>query len=355
MGKKDIYYFIARDIKTNKFKILSFGNSLEEIDLYTIKYENKDELLKFLITKGKINSMDTDIYIGIPKKNDEGKYFINCFDILYSDSIGIKDIANGFLNKNEPISLIDSTLDKFVFNMKYSDRFYSMIMKGKTSVFPKFINYFKDTDPDDMFKIKYKDGAWPRKSYTLIRNIYDANSKFNNIDTYDIVSTNVIGRRLIEEKLLEKIGKGNKQNQMSLFDFDEFNEENNVEYDNKLLEITNTFDGISRRIFKFVDRKIILDTSKFNNISGEDLEKLKNLLGQELMNVLYHYYNHKNFIYSDKKDNGITYDKLINDDQKKILDLLKNKTTFNNAYSWIMIYNKYMLGEEYERQKIKGE
>lgn len=350
MGKKDIYYFIARDIKTNKFKILSFGQSLEEIDLYTIKYQNKEELLKFLITKGKITSMDTDIYIGIPKKNENGEYVINSFDILYSDSTSIKDLANGSLNKKMPATLVDDVLNNFISNMKYSESYYSMVKDGKTSIFPKFINYFREVPIDNYYQIKNKDGAWPRKSYPLIRNIYDANSKFHNMDVYNMVSKNVIGRKLIEKQLLIKINSM-KKGQKSLFDYAEFDNGRN----DKLIEITNTFDSIDKRIFKFVDRKVILDTSKFNNISGEDLGNLKDLLNQDLMTVLYHYYNHRNFIYSDRNDNSSTYDKLIEEDQKKILGLLKNKNIFDNAYSWIMIYNKYMLGEEYGKQKRKWE
>ena len=354
MGKKNLYYFVARDKKTNKFKFLDFDKSLEKIDLYTINYDNKDDLLKHLLDEGKINDIDTDIYIVTSKKNEGISYY----DILYSDSSNIKDIAEGFSKKDIPTNLVDNVLDNFSFNMRYSDSLYNMVIDGKTCIYPKFVNYFKETSVDKFSQIKYKDSGWARKSYLLIRNIYDAFSKFHNSDVYDMSSDSTIGRKLIEDKLIKRIA--DNSDQMSLIDFDVFRDENDIskekeENADKLLEITNTFDSIDRRIFKYVDRKVVLDTTKFNNISGEDLEQLKNLLDQKLMHTLYSYYNHKNFVFPDKREENSDYDTLIKQDQNSIIELLKNKIIFDNAYSWIMIYNKYILGEEYGRQKIKGE
>ena len=86
MGKNNTYYFIARNKKTNDFNIVDIGNSLEDIDLYTINFTGNPQLIKDLKSKGKIVDEDVDIYIVLPKKenNEKNLYYM---DILYSDSL----------------------------------------------------------------------------------------------------------------------------------------------------------------------------------------------------------------------------------------------------------------------------
>lgn len=353
MGKSNMYYFVARDRVTNDLNIINIGNTLEEIDLYTIQYDNKDELIKHLNEKGIITGTDLDLYIAIPKNSSKGKY-VNYMDVLYSDSRGVEDIARGFLNKNIPTHLVDAVLNKFCTNIQHNSRFFDMVTLGKTNIYSKFTDYFIGRRYDKVYDVKYYDGAWVQRSYPVIRNIYDAFSKFSNIGDRKIEDN--IYRKILEDKFLFKTNNDVQNNQMNLFDYSEFSNENS-DHEDKLLEIITTFDNLDKDIFNKDDGKIILSREKFSKISEDEFNSFNSLLDRRLRSYVLYYLEHKNLkdVYYDKNDANNMYDRLIEDDQKGILELLKNETIFNNAYSWITVYNKYMLGEEYGKQKRKGE
>ena len=122
-------------------------------------------------------------------------------------------------------------------------------------------------------------------------------------------------------------------------------------------EVITTFDNLDRNVFEFVGGRIVLSKKIFSKMSEEELNDFTSLLDRRLLSYVYYYLDHKNRQenISSKDDVTNTYDRLIEDDQTGMLELLKNETIFNNAYSWITVYNKYMLGEEYGKQKRKGE
>lgn len=348
-----MYYFVSRDRKTNDFDIINIGNSLEEIDLYTIKYDNQDELVKHLISEGKINNDDVDIYIATPKKSN-GIDYVNYMNVLYSDSKSIEDISKGFLKKDIPSNLVDDILNRFCFNMQNNARFFDMVTLGKTNLYSKFTDYFNGRRYDRVYDVKYNDGGWIQKSYPLIRNIYDAFSMYFNMDNKKVEDN--IYRKVLEDRFLFKTTNGKAEDQMNLFDYAEFKEENN-EHEDKLLEIITTFDNLDKSVFEFVNGRIVLSKKVFSKMSEDELNNFTLLLDRRLLSYVYYYLDHKNRQenISSKDDFTNTYDRLIEDDQTGMLELLKNETIFNNAYSWITVYNKYMLGEEYGKQKRKGE
>ena len=353
MGKSNMYYLIARNKKTNSFNIIDVGNSLEEIDLYTINFDNKTQLVKQLVSEGKIDDSDVDTYIVVPKK-DNGKNYLNYMDILYSDSSGIKDISIGFKNKNIPTILVDETLNYFCFNMQHDSRFYDMVMLGKTNLYKKFTDYFEGRRYDIFYDVKYRDGLWTQKSYPLIRNIYDAFSKYNSSYKKDV--TDQMYRSVIEDKILFKIDNNNCDNQMNLFDFPIFREDNFTN-DDKLLEIITMIDNLDKEVFVYTDNKIIVSRDKFSKMNEERFNYFSNLLDRRLITCIYYYLEHKKLYESISNNDSINsnYEKLVNSDQRSIFAILKNKNVLDDAYSFIKVYNKYILGEEYGKQKRKGE
>ena len=352
MGKNNTYYFIARNKKTNDFNIVDIGNSLEDIDLYTINFTGNPQLIKDLKSKGKIVDEDVDIYIVLPKKenNEKNLYYM---DILYSDSKNIKNIAEGFKNNKKPATLVDEVLNNFCYRMQHDSRFFDMIMLGKTNLYPKFVKYFEGRKYDSFYDVKYRDGAWAQRSYPLIRNIYDAFSKSTFFENRNI--NDEMYRKLIEGKILYKTGNGDYDNQMDLFDYSEFTKDN-ISDEDKLLEVVTFISHLDQNIFKKEDNKLVLSRDKFSKIDEDKFNELSRLLDRRLITYIYYYLEHKK-IYDDPSFRYFndSYDKLLEDDQEGMLKLLKNKNVLDDAYSFIKVYNKYILGEEYGKQKRKGE
>jgi len=235
---KNYYYLIARNKASNDFQIIDIGTKLEEIDLYTGDYKDKKELMDKLISENKIYSTNTDIYIALPKVEDKKKY-IYTLEVLYDcgeDSI-IGKAADSSLKGENIVPYADNILNNFCHDMKVNSNFFNYVVLGKTNIYKKFTNYFIGRRYDDNYKLKYLDNGWARKSYALIRNIYDATSKFYKFENHtDITEDDVRSRKLIEEKLLMKIGKGINQEQMNLFEIPEFAEENSSEGAKQILK-----------------------------------------------------------------------------------------------------------------------
>ena len=130
MGKRNIYYLIARETRNNQFRILPvtnmLGSTLEEIDLYTTQFTSKMELYYELLKEGKIEATWQDFFI-VNQKNVDGKPVLYTQEVLYSPSWGIRGLAEaslyGFLEFNQYAKKL---LDSFCTKMKYDPEFYRL-------------------------------------------------------------------------------------------------------------------------------------------------------------------------------------------------------------------------------------
>ena len=84
MSRANQYYLIARERLTNEFSVVPLngkrGLSLEEIDLYTTKFEGEVDLASKLREEGIISYEMPDFYIASQGK--KGKY-LNTQEVLY--------------------------------------------------------------------------------------------------------------------------------------------------------------------------------------------------------------------------------------------------------------------------------
>ena len=97
MSKKSMYYLVARNRKTNDFQIIpiagKYGNSLEEIDLYTTNYSGIQELIQALYSHQVIDEEDMNFFI-VSQGNMNGEKKVSYLDLLFGDSAEIRDIAS---------------------------------------------------------------------------------------------------------------------------------------------------------------------------------------------------------------------------------------------------------------------
>ena len=96
MGKKNVYYLVGRDPKSNQFEIINIserrGNSLEEIDLYTTSFGDCRTMSNFLLDQGLISNGYMDYYI-VHQNKYHGKSYLHTDEVLYASTYPIRAIA----------------------------------------------------------------------------------------------------------------------------------------------------------------------------------------------------------------------------------------------------------------------
>lgn len=347
MGKTNMYYLVSRDKTTNHYEVVYFDGKLESIDLYTTDFKNSKELAEKLYADEKIKSKDVDLYIVSPK-NDS----IVTNEVLYSRSRYVKNIAKDSLNKNLGFdnNHVDSVIYEFCNKMENNSKYYNMVIYGNTDIYPKFTEYFIGRRYQSTYDVKYRDGGWATKSYLLLRNILESYDRFENTreDYFD-------QRMLIEKSLIQRLDKNASADQLFLFDIPEFREAN-ISDEDKLIEVIDVFDKAIIDDFVLQNGKVFFDGSEKY---GEDLDKLRDMLGDDLNNMLglyvYHKYTYRNVDVDD--DKFLYYKSLIRNDKFNIVGILSNDNTLlNKAYEWIKLYTKYnsnLLGDENGYQRTK--
>ena len=342
MGKKNIYYLVGRDRVLNNFEVFTlngeYGSSLEKIDLYTCNFKDSRELMKSFPNTDL--GEDVDFYI---VHQDNNKRIIKD-EVLYSDSKDIISIANDSLDKDISKSKrnIEIILNKFTRKMENNSKFFDMVVYGKTGLYKKFINYFRDGRFQGDYSIKYKDGSWAIKSYQLVRNVLDSFSRFENY-RIDRVSLDNKYRNLLDSSLVEKTSKDYNPNQWSLFDLYKLSPKE-IGADDKIIEIIDTIDTVPRGLFVDCCDHIEFNEGEFSNYENDDLNKFKNLLKGDMPYYVKMLSSH-NFFLQEAETNLLDtsrYEKLIMEDKKNIVKYLRdNPYTLEYSYEWCLLYNKY--------------
>ena len=227
MGKKSLYYLVGRDRKSNDFQIIpidnKWGNSLEEIDLYTTNFSNASELMKALHARELLEKKDVDLFI-VSQKEKNGAKTLSFLDLLFKDSYQIREIAKASSKKqiDQCSKSINDILNHFCWKMKFEPRFYSMVMYGDTPIYSKFVNYFVNHKYDDLYSIKYHDGGWVQRSYPLIRNIVDSFHQYDySFGKSQHYALDNVYRELLENSLIEVTSEDYDEKQKSIFDITE--------------------------------------------------------------------------------------------------------------------------------------
>jgi len=332
MGKVNLYYLIARNKRDNTITTIPVNGldcgSLEDIDLFTMNYKNEAELSYYLLEKGLISTIPVDLFIANQSKGD-----IFTQEVIYSYAKEIRSISENS-KKNQIIDSIDdidTILDSFSYKMKYNKKFYEMIVCTDTNIYPSFIDFYIDNNDieNPLYHAKYQKNGFARKSYKLIRNIVEANHRFETYRyTGHNVNRNEFYRKLLKEKLIGITDKNYISNQLSLLD--SFDEDKND--DEKIFEVLGIFDRVSRKEFSCENGELTINKSEFSDFDPSDYKKIEGLLGEQLLMLLYRLARNNELFQVEASDNT----------RSEIMRILGNdKMSLEMAYQWCSIYNKY--------------
>ena len=359
MGKLRNYYLIARDRKTNDFKVVpvlgEHGSFLEEIDLFTTFFESSDDLTKYLNQMEIIHGDDVDFFIA-HSSLENGHKVIWTQELLYQHGSEICPIASnslgGVIEKSQ--GDIDRIIHNFCDRMSQDSCFYDMVIYGRTNLYDKFVKYFLNSRYRSIHNIKYQDGGWVSKSYHLIRNMVESLSK--SPLQYSNLSDDMY-RCLLHKPLLEMMGKDYDENQYSLFDQDIPSIDCSI--DDRIPEIMSTFENIPRGTFITKDNSISFSEKTFPHYSDGDLKMLETI-PKRLAILIQLLSIHRMYLENSEEKFCHDYSKLIKNDQEAILEYLREHSNqLDSIYQWCLLYNQYrsqfVLGDvdgvEYTKRK----
>ncbi len=202
------YYIVSRNPNTNEYKSIMVGDSsvLENIDLYTLNFNNKAELIADINSYGYDLSNDDDLFIASLSRSHD----LKIKDILYNGKYvsNIRDVALASKNKEDfDYRPIFNTTYKLCKNHSlYSGLFNcSKLYKPFKDVIYKTISMFGKIGKDGN-KVFNKDNYWLRSSYQLMRdvcvsfNVYESLEEKTNLDDLSDV--------IKEEELIDKSRRG---------------------------------------------------------------------------------------------------------------------------------------------------
>ena len=202
------YYIVSRNPNTNEYKSIMIGDSsvLENIDLYTLNFNNKAELIADINSYGYDLSNDDDLFIASLSRSHD----LKIKDILYNGKYvsNIRNIALASKNKEafdyKPI--FNTTYKLCKKHSLYNRLFYSSkLYKPYKDIIYQTISMFGKIGKDGN-KVFNKDNYWLRSSYQLMRdvcvsfNVYESLEEKTNLDDLSDV--------IKEEELIDKSRRG---------------------------------------------------------------------------------------------------------------------------------------------------
>ena len=219
MSRKSRYFLIARNRENNQYQILNitdtYGSSLEEIDCYTIDFENEKELLESLQKRGILEGNSYDFYIVHQTNEKKSKLYTQ--EVLYSEHHHIRKVSSASKDNHieQAKDISQAIFYLFCSKMRHDQKFYDMVMYGKTSLYSKFKAYFADRRFLDSSHLQYRENGWYLQNYSIIRGMLEAFYRYEHD-----YSKEENDRELLEDELLIVTDKDYNPNQFSLFDDD---------------------------------------------------------------------------------------------------------------------------------------
>ena len=270
------YYLVARDTKTNDYKMIRGFDTLEQADIYTTSSHNSKDLGKKIWRGGIIPNQELDFFIVKERSNKEA---VKTMDVLYSDSKEIRNIA---LNKDS--DSVDNLLQHFYQKLTTSKGFYDLVEKSTN------ISKLYDTclPTKDYIELKAKDKNGNYVEYPAFRKMVEAFSRYEDKKKN---KTN-LNKVLLNRSMLTKLN--NNENQISVFDFMDpidYIDYETKHYD-KLIEIMDFIDRLPNGFIYIKKGQAHISNNIYT--MNEDLDKLDSLLDREFGYILNDYISNKN-------------------------------------------------------------
>ena len=190
-------YIINRkkDNSYSTFRIAN-GNSIEMIDLFTINFNNKEELVNYLSTLSNDISLDDDLYI-IMK---DGRNNIKIYDILYSGSHN-KDIEQACLDSLSKKEIDYYDLYMEVINNQSNNKYRKLFREYNFNFYKTFKDFINTSYNRGVMTLS-SDNHWIGNSYYMYRNAALSLNKFNELknNTYQDLDQVIRDKRSIDSK-----------------------------------------------------------------------------------------------------------------------------------------------------------
>lgn len=352
------YYLIARDRVSNDFQTLPVnekkGCALEEIDLFTIGFQNSEDLAKYYQEHG-LTYPNVDFFIASQNKLN-GEVYLKKQELLFANNSVVRDIAENSLKKRieDSSPQIDKILDTFADKVFQDSILFDQVMTGKTNVYDKYAKYFAFTRYASTSRIKYRDGAWARTCYPLIRNILEAMSRKNR--RYARMSDDLF-RGLLDDKLQRITAPGYNENQYNMFDqFPGIVPEEDI--NDKIVEVMSMIEKLPRDTFVIKDEHTSFNQQTFPLYAEGDLEKFETYIPESLRYGIQLFTMHRDYLENEPQKFGDAYQVPIREGLKTMIEVFRTQPeVLERTYLWCQLYGEYkdkVLGDVHGREYQKG-
>lgn len=203
------YYIVSRNPNTNEYKSIMIGDSslLENIDLYTLNFSNKEELIKDINSYGYNLSNDDDLFIASLGRSHD----LRIKDILYKGkyNCNIGEVALASKNKEvfdyKPIFNTTYKLCKkhSLYNKLFNSS--SKIYKTYKDIINKTISMFGKIGKDGS-KVFNSDNYWLRSNYQLLRDVCVSFNQYESLEGK--ITLDDIDEVNREEELIDQSRRG---------------------------------------------------------------------------------------------------------------------------------------------------
>lgn len=340
------YYLVARDVKTNDYKMIRGFDTLEQVDIYTTSSHNSKDLGQKIWRGGIIPNQELDFFIVKEKSN---KKAVKTMDVLYSDSKEIRNIA---LKKDN--DSVDNLLQHFYQKLTTSKGFYELV-KTSTNIRELYDTCLPTKDYIEKIELKTKDENGNYVEYPAFRKMVEAFSRYEDKKKNKANLNRVLlNRLLLERSMLEKLN--NNEKQISVFEFldpiDYIDYER--KHDDKLIEIMDFIDRLPNGFIYIKKGEAHISNNMYT--MNEDLEKLDSLLDREFGYILNDYISNKNSLdktIDEKQTKEIK--QMIKNAKLRLIDILvSNQKVLNDTHELMNIVSanqSKLLGDNYEYRK----
>ena len=202
------YYIVSRNPNTNEYKSIMVGDSsvLENIDLYTLNFSNKTELIADINSYGYNLSEDDDLFIASLGRSHD----LKIKDILYNGKYvsNIRDVALASKNKEDfDYRPIFNTTYKLCKNHSLYNRLFnsSKLYKPFKDIIYQTISMFGKIGKDGN-KVFNKDNYWLRSSYQLMRDVCVSFNLYESLEGK--ISLDDLSNVIKEEELIDRSRRG---------------------------------------------------------------------------------------------------------------------------------------------------
>ena len=202
------YYIVSRNPNTNEYKSIMIGDSsvLENIDLYTLNFNNKEELIRDINSYGYNLSNEDDLFIASLGRSHD----LKIKNILYNGKYisNIRNIALASKNKEDfDYRPIFNTTYKLCKNHSLYNRLFnsSKLYKPYKDIIYQTISMFGKIGKDGN-KVFNKDNYWLRSSYHLMRDVCVTFNLYESLEGK--VGLDDLSNVIKEEELIDKSRRG---------------------------------------------------------------------------------------------------------------------------------------------------